>query len=127
MKHVLVVEDNEDIRNLISRTLESNFKVHQAGDGQEALRLLRLVHPFVALLDVTLPGEVDGFQVLAEIKTSSSLRDIKVALVTARSRSRSIEIGEKYGADGYFVKPFNPRSILDWVLEKSALLDVESG
>ena len=119
METILVVDDHEDIRRLMSITLEGDYTVLEASDGQQALQIIRRELPVAVLLDVMMPGELDGLQVLNAIKTDPSTKHILVGLVSARGQSADIELGQKYGADGYFVKPFSPLQILAWMRKHS--------
>jgi len=112
---VLVVDDHSDIRRLLSITLGKEFNVLEAEDGLTALDMLRRHHPQVALLDVMMPGEPDGWQVLEAIKSDPRTRDTLVAMITARSQTEDQEEGRKHGADAYFIKPFSPLQVVSWV------------
>ena len=118
MKRVLIVEDQADIRKLIRMTLEFEaYEIHEAGDGASGLRLARAVRPDLVLLDVMMPGEMDGLQVCQALKTDPDLKGIKVVLLTARGQIRDQEAGRAAGADEYLVKPFSPLQLID-VIEK---------
>ena len=119
MDSILVVDDHEDIRTLLSITLEGDYKVLEACDGDEALRLVKSEKPVAILLDIMMPGELDGLQVLNAIKTDPALKHILVGMVTARGQETDFTLGQKYGADGYFIKPFSPLEILAWLRRKS--------
>jgi two-component system phosphate regulon response regulator PhoB len=116
MKRVLIVEDQPDIRKLIRMTLElEDHEIHEASDGAFGLRLATAVRPDLILLDVMMPGEMDGLQVCHAIKSDPQLRDIKVVLLTARGQARDLEMGRQSGADEYLVKPFSPLQLIDIV------------
>ena len=116
MKRVLIVEDQADIRKLIRMTLEfEDFEVHEASDGVFGLRMANAVSPDLVLLDVMMPGELDGLQVCQAIKSNPALASVKVVLLTARDQARDIEAGQKVGADEYFVKPFSPLQLIDTI------------
>lgn len=119
MDTILIVDDHEDIRTLLSITLEGDYKVLEACDGEEALQLVKSEKPVAVLLDVMMPGELDGLQVLNAIKTDPALMHILVGMVTARGQETDFTLGQKYGADGYFIKPFSPLEILTWLRRKS--------
>ena len=116
MKRVLIVEDQADIRKLIRMTLEFEaYEIHEASDGATGLRMARAVQPSLMLLDVMMPGEMDGLQVCQAIKTDPKLRDVKVVLLTARGQARDQEAGRAAGADEYLVKPFSPLQLIDTI------------
>jgi DNA-binding response OmpR family regulator len=114
MKRVLIVEDQADIRKLIRMTLEfENYEIHEASDGSFGLRMAQAIRPDVMLLDVMMPGELDGLQVCQRIKSDSSMAGTKVVLLTARGQQKDREAGEQAGADDYLVKPFSPLQLIE--------------
>jgi len=97
---VLIVEDQPDIRKLIRMTLEfGHFEIHEARDGEQGMSMVRAIMPRVVLLDVMMPGLLDGYQVCQRIKQDPLLSHIKVILLTARGQATDIGIGEAAGAD----------------------------
>jgi CheY-like chemotaxis protein len=123
MKKILIVDDHEDIRRLLVLMLEQEYEVLEASNGIEALQVTQRERPFAILLDIMMPGEIDGLQVLSTIKTDPRLQKIKVAMVTARGQRSDFQLGEKYGADGYFVKPFSPLQIITWLHKQASLTE----
>ena len=116
---LLIVEDQTDIRNLIRATLEfEDFEIHEAEDGRSGLDKFVAVRPAVVLLDVMMPGELDGLQVCQRIKQSPQGRNTIVILLTARGQKADIEIGLKAGADAYLVKLFSPLELIETVEAK---------
>ena len=115
---VLIVDDHTDIRRLLSITLGREFHVIEAEDGQSALVAVRNHHPRAVLLDVMMPGQMDGMQVLDAIKGDPKTRDILVGMVTARGQQADSDDANKRGADAYFVKPFSPLQVVAWVRSK---------
>ncbi|MEE8466207.1 MAG: response regulator [Dehalococcoidia bacterium] len=105
---LLVVDDNEMNRDLLSRRLErQGYRVTVAVDGRQALEILNR-EPFnLVLLDIMLP-EVNGYEVLEQLKANQSLSHIPVIITTALDeadgKARCIELG----AEDYLTKPFNP-------------------
>lgn len=113
---VLIVEDQPDIRKLIRMTLEfGQFEIHEARDGEQGLSMARAVMPAVVLLDVMMPGVLDGYQVCQRIKEDPALRSIRVILLTARGQATDIGTGEAAGADAYLIKPFSPLELIERV------------
>jgi DNA-binding response OmpR family regulator len=113
---ILIVEDQADIRKLIRMTLEfGDFEIHEASDGETGLKVARGVHPHVMLLDVMMPGLLDGYQVCRRIKEDPLLKDIQIIMLTARGQASDLAQGEKAGADAYLVKPFSPLELIDRV------------
>jgi CheY-like chemotaxis protein len=119
MNYILVVDDHVDIRRLLSITLGQHFEVLEAEDGASALQAIRRYHPRVVLLDVMMPGEFDGLQVLCAIKADPATRDTRVALLTGRGRESDREEAQQHGADAYFIKPFSPLQVIRWVRENA--------
>lgn len=116
MARILIVEDHADIARLIRMTLEvEDHELHQASHGAEGWHLARQLRPDVVLLDVMMPGELDGLQVCARIKAEPALQHCRVILLTARGQQRDREEGRKAGADDYMVKPFSPLELIDRV------------
>ena len=119
MKRVLIVEDQPDIRKLIRMTLEfENFEIHEASDGAFGLSLARATLPDIVLLDVMMPGELDGLQVCQRLKSESATQHIKVVLLTARGQARDRAAGQQAGADEYLVKPFSPLQLIENINEQ---------
>jgi two-component system phosphate regulon response regulator PhoB len=116
MKRVLIVEDQADIRKLIRMTLEfEDFEIHEASDGAFGLSLAKAVHPDLVLLDVMMPGEMDGLQVCQAIKSDPAMAAVKVVLLTARGQVRDREAGQQAGANEYLVKPFSPLQLIETI------------
>jgi CheY-like chemotaxis protein len=115
--HALIVDDQSDIRKLIMITMESeDFELHEAESGVEAWNKASKLRPAVVLLDVMMPGGLDGYQVCEKIKGDPTLRDsTKVILLTARGQRTDLERGQAAGCDAYLVKPFSPIDLLDTV------------
>ena len=116
MKKVLVVEDQREIRELITLTLDDcNVEVHEAENGDAGLALALKIKPDLMLLDVMMPGTLDGFAVCKNIKANASMKATKVILLTAQSRDDDLQKGKSIGVDAYLTKPFSPRGLLDVV------------
>lgn len=116
MKRVLIVEDQPDIRKLIRMTLEFEaYEIHEADDGASGLRMASALQPDLVLLDVMMPGELDGLQVCQRIKSDAMLAGVRVVLLTARGQTRDREAGQRAGADEYLVKPFSPLQLIDTI------------
>lgn len=105
-KRILVVDDEEKIRELLKLYLENEgFETHQAVDGQQALKMLQKNNYNLVVLDLMMPG-TDGWEVCKRIRQSSQ---IPVIMLTARSDEIDRVLGLELGADDYIVKPFSPR------------------
>ena len=117
---VLIVDDHTDIRRLLSITLGREFHVIEAEDGQGALAAVLSHHPRVVLLDVMMPGKLDGMQVLDAIKSNPATCNTLVAMITARGQDADHEDASQRGADAYFIKPFSPSRVAAWVRSRLA-------
>ncbi|AXS80417.1 response regulator transcription factor [Dechloromonas sp. HYN0024] len=117
MKTVLLVDDHPDIRRLVRITLGKSFEVIEAEDGATALDLVRSRKPQLVVLDVMMPGAMDGFQVLEAIKSDPELGGTRVVMVTARGQAQDYDYGTKLGADAYFIKPFSPLQLVAAIKE----------
>lgn len=107
--HVLVVDDEADIRGLLRELLErAGHRVSEAADGREGLRALYAAPPELVILDVSMPG-LDGFATLERIR---DLSDVPVLMLTARGQELEKVRGLKAGADDYVVKPFGKQELL---------------
>jgi DNA-binding response OmpR family regulator len=112
MNKLLVVEDEDDIRELIAFNLEmSNFEVLKAKSGEEAIQIAEKEIPDTIILDVMLPG-IDGFEVCRYLKKNVSTKEIPVIMLTARSEDSDVVTGLELGADDYITKPFSPRILI---------------
>jgi DNA-binding response OmpR family regulator len=110
---VLVVEDDPNIADLVELYLRRDgFLVHQAADGETALRTIRERRPQLVVLDLGLPGAVDGLEVCRQVRASS---DLPIIMVTARDDEIDRVLGFELGADDYVTKPFSPRELVSRV------------
>ncbi len=112
---ILIVDDNADIRLLLNIVLRQRCTLLEASNGHDALQIIARERPLLVLLDVMMPGEMDGLQVLDAIKGNPELKDTVVAMVTARGQTRDSVDAFRRGADAYFIKPFSPRDIKNWI------------
>jgi DNA-binding response OmpR family regulator len=115
MTKVLIVDDHPDIRTLLAYTLGGEYEVLQARNGVEALQVTRRENPAAILLDIMMPGKLDGMAVLTALKSSERTSRTPIAMVTARGQAEEIVRFKNCGADGYFVKPFSPQAIVSWL------------
>ncbi len=117
---VLVVDDDDVIRGLISMNFElEGFEVDSASDGQEALEQVAAQRPDVITLDVMMP-RLSGLEVADRLRADPATAPIRVVLVSARAQEADLEQAETLGVDAYVTKPFEPdelirvvRSLLD--------------
>jgi len=125
---VLVVDDNESNREMLSRRLSrQGYRVEVAASGREALDALRAQRVDLVLLDVMMP-EMDGYEVLQRLKSDPELRDIPVLMISALDEIDSVVRCIQLGAEDYLSKPFDPvllRARVGASLERKRLYDLE--
>ncbi|MEO7404475.1 MAG: response regulator [Burkholderiales bacterium] len=113
---LLIVEDQPDIRKLIRMTLEfEGYDLLEAENGAEGLHIAQAARPVIVLLDVMMPGELDGYQVCERIKQDPSLKGTRVIMLTARGQQTDLDQGRKAGCDAYLTKPFSPLELIDTI------------
>lgn len=126
---VLVVDDEQDIRELVGMNLKrQGFAVSLAADGIAALEVARREMPDVVVLDLMLPGK-DGFQVFKEMKADRMLEKTPVIMLTAKGELNDKIQGLELGADDYMTKPFSPKELvlrLKAVLKRTSRVVSES-
>ncbi len=113
--HILAVDDNRMNRIKLVRVLEKEgYDVSQAEDGRKALTMLHSNVFDLVLLDILMP-DVDGFQVLRDMKQDAALRDIPVIVVTAVEEMNSVNECLELGAVDYLAKPVDAKVLIDRV------------
>ena len=111
-EHILVVEDEEDIRELLRYNLEKEgLPVTAAASGEEALTVVDKALPDLVLLDLMLPG-MDGLEVCRRFKAGERTRHLPLIMLTAKGEEADIVSGLELGADDYITTPFSPRVLL---------------
>ena len=114
---VLVVDDDEVIRQLIAVNLQlEGFDVSTAVDGQDCLDKVQDIAPDVITLDVMMP-RLDGWETAVQLRKAPETAHIKVVLITARAQEVDINHGTNVGADAYLTKPFDPGEMIRVVRE----------
>lgn len=113
MKAVLTVEDHPALRSLIRLTLEfDGYQVHEAVDGADGVARARELRPDLVLMDLTLPGAVDGFEACRRIRQSSGLEAVPVVVLTGRDGPAVQAAATAAGATACLVKPFRPLELV---------------
>lgn len=113
MAHILVAEDERDIRELLTITLSvmGEHQVTPANDGEEAVRLAQEVKPDMILLDMRMP-KMDGLQACRALKALPEIKHIPVVILSGRGLDDEVQAGLDSGALTYIVKPFAPFELL---------------
>ena len=120
MAKVLIIDDNEDMRDYIRQALSADYWIAEASDGREGLKKIRENMPDIIISDVMMP-QMDGYELCRQINSSDALKNIPVILVTARASEAMTIEGIEAGAYDYVTKPFSPKILLakiDNILER---------
>lgn len=112
--HVLIVDDNADMRDYLQRLLEKQYSVDTAVNGKDALHKIKAHPPELIVSDIMMP-EMDGIQLLQHIKQEPSTNSLPVILVSARAGEEAKIEGYDIGADDYLTKPFSAKELLSRV------------
>jgi two-component system alkaline phosphatase synthesis response regulator PhoP len=115
---ILIADDEPDIVNLLRLRLEiDGYEVATALNGEEALVKIQQDKPDLILLDVAMP-KLDGFEVCRRLKENNIYKDIPIFILTARTHTKSKEVGKSLGVEEYITKPFNLKTLVAKVEQK---------
>jgi DNA-binding response OmpR family regulator len=107
---IVLVEDDPNIADLVDLYLrQAGFRVYQATSGEAGLDTIRIREPKLVILDVGLPGDIDGLELCRRLRASS---DLPIVMLTARDAEIDRVLGLELGADDYVTKPFSPRELV---------------
>lgn len=113
MKKILITDDQPEVRALVEVTLRSgDYQVFQASSGEEALIIARAEKPDLVIMDVMMPGKIDGLEATRQLKQNPETGDCVILLLTGRTQDKDREMGMAAGADDYFFKPFSPLDLI---------------
>jgi len=119
---LLIVDDHVDLRKMLRLALGyGKYHLLEASDGESALAIARAEQPNVILLDVMMPGRLDGIAVCHAIKADPATAGCFVVLLTARGQTADYAAGDAAGADAYMVKPFSPTKLVEVVEARAKL------
>ncbi|HEX4345264.1 MAG TPA: response regulator [Solirubrobacteraceae bacterium] len=115
---VLIVDDDPFIRKLIMTTLEgvSEFELHEASDGVEAVQTARRESPPLVFLDIDMP-RMDGIEACRQMRSDPGMSDAKIVMLTATAEDSARTRAAEAGADYFLTKPFSPLELLRLVSE----------
>lgn len=123
-KRILVIEDRAEIRLLVSLAVKPlGYLLLEADTSETGLTAIRQYRPDLILLDVMMPGDINGFEICRHVKQDPELRGTIVVIMTALAQARDIKEGMAAGADDYVVKPFSLvalRKLIGHLLGESA-------
>jgi phosphate regulon transcriptional regulator PhoB len=109
---ILVVEDEPDIRKLVNYNLaQERFKVIEAEDGEQALKVIQRDKPNLVVLDLMLPG-LSGIELCKILRERSETAKLPILMLTAKAGEADRVVGLEMGADDYLAKPFSPRELV---------------
>lgn len=112
MTKIIVAEDDDIVSDIVREVLtKAGHVVGVLNNGADALRAIQLKKPDLVILDCTMP-ELSGLIVLREMRTSSTLYDTPVLVLTGRQGARDVELAYNQGADDYMKKPFDPDELV---------------
>ncbi len=118
MKKILIVEDQPEVRELVEVTLGmGDYEILQAENGDNGVAMAKQAKPELILMDVMMPGSINGFEATRQIKDDPELQGCTVLILTARGQASDVEEGRNAGADGYITKPFSPLALIQKVEE----------
>jgi len=118
MKKILIVDDEPGIRKLVQSTLKSSaYHILQAEDGQKAVDIARQENPDLILMDIMMPGDIDGLEATRILKQETETSDSPIIILSAKGEETDLSKGLHAGADEYFTKPFSPLALVKKVEE----------
>jgi DNA-binding response OmpR family regulator len=125
MAHILVAEDERDIRELITFTLTfAGHKITQASNGEEAVQLTKEKLPDLVMTDVRMP-RMTGYEACRAIKNHETTSHIPVVILSAKGQDEEVDQGKDAGADDYILKPFAPDELARRIAEILSKLGVK--
>lgn len=122
---VLIIDDNQDIRDYICDTLSDNYNIIEAGNGKNGLDMALRYVPDVVVSDVMMPL-MGGIELCTELRRNAATCHIPIVLLTAKNLDEHIIEGYEHGADSYITKPFNSKVLkarIDNLMEKRRMLE----
>ena len=118
MKKILIVDDQLEVRELVEVTLKSeDYEIFQAENGEKAIEIARAERPELIIMDVMMPGSIDGIEATRTLKNDPETKQLSIIMLTAQGQQIDRDNGFKVGADDYFIKPFSPLELIRKVEE----------
>lgn len=118
MKKILIVDDHPEVRRLVAVTLRvDDYLILEASNGLMAVEVALAEIPDLIIMDVMMPGVIDGFEAVRRIRRDERTCGCKVVMLTAKGQAADREEGLLAGADDYFHKPFSPLDLIRKVEE----------
>ena len=118
MKKILIVDDDIQIRGLVDVTLRSDdYQIFQAENGQQAIKIARAEKPDLIIMDIMMPGDIDGVEATRIIKSDPETKSSAIIILSGKGQDAERGKGFSAGADDYFTKPFSPLELIKKVEE----------
>lgn len=118
MKKVLIVDDRQEVRELVEVTLRvKEYQIIAATNAKEAVEMVRAEKPDLTLMDINMPGGMDGLEATRILKNDPETKECPIVMLTAKGQKTDIEKGFEAGAEDYFIKPFSPLELIKKVEE----------
>ncbi|MCD6265382.1 MAG: response regulator [Deltaproteobacteria bacterium] len=118
MKKILIVDDQPEVRELVEVTLKTgDYQILKAKNGEDAVEIAKTEKLDLIIMDIMMPGGIDGLEATRILKNEPETRDIPVIMLTAKGQESDREKGLEVGADDYFTKPFSPLELIKKVEE----------
>lgn len=109
---IIVADDDLDVCELLDMKLrQSDYEVHIALGGMQALEMIRIVRPHLVILDIMMPL-MSGMDVLQQMRSESAIADIPVILMTSKRQEKDVNTGFALGVVDYIIKPFNLKDLV---------------
>ena len=108
---ILIVDDEQEFREILRNVLQKNYRLIEAGNGKDALDLIKSENPDLVISDLMMP-EMDGYELCKQVKSDIQICHIPIILLTALGEEEMQIRGYEYGADSYISKPFNVKYLL---------------
>lgn len=118
MKKLLIVDDQLEVRELVEVTMRvGDYQILKAKSGEEAIDIVKAEKPELVIMDIMMPGGMDGLEATRILKNDPETKECKIIMLTAKGQQSEREKGIEAGADDYFVKPFSPLDLIRKVEE----------
>ncbi|MBI9099150.1 MAG: response regulator [Spirochaetaceae bacterium] len=114
MKKILIADDHYEIRELLKETLsDRDYEIHFAENGKNAVERAKETKPDIIIMDIMMPGRINGLEASEMIKSESTINGCKIIILSAKGRDKDKIKALKAGASAYIEKPFSPVKLLE--------------
>jgi len=118
MKKILIVDDEWQVRRLVEVTLRADDReILMAEIGEDAVEIARREKPDLILMDIMMPGEIDGLEATRILKNDPETKGCAIIMLTAKGQDEDRKKGFEAGADDYFSKPFSPMTLIEKIAD----------